>query len=61
MLNAIREILKTKGEKELAPVFVKLKNELTPLRSDPYEKNLFEDVDIISWLEEKIVFYNRKR
>lgn len=61
MLNAIRDILKTKETTGLIPVFAKLKKELTPLLSDPFEKHLFEEVDIISWLEEKIGRHGERR
>ncbi|TAL60930.1 MAG: hypothetical protein EPN85_06130 [Bacteroidetes bacterium] len=48
------ELPKINTQKELIPVFQKLKNELLPLEKDEYEKNAFEYFDYISWLESKI-------
>ncbi|MBI4930073.1 MAG: hypothetical protein HY841_04860 [Bacteroidetes bacterium] len=42
------------GKKELILAFQKLKNKITPLAKEPYEKNAFEYFDYVTWLDSKI-------
>ncbi|MBI2271464.1 MAG: hypothetical protein HYU69_14060 [Bacteroidetes bacterium] len=48
------KIPKTSTQQELIVAFRQLKNKITPLSKDQYEKNALSYFDIISWLESKI-------
>lgn len=54
VLRLIRRLASIHSEKELIPVFHELREELLPLADDPYERQAFECMDIVSWLDSKI-------
>jgi hypothetical protein len=39
---------------ELIVAFKALKEELLPLKKDPFESVIFEEIDIIAWIDQKI-------
>lgn len=54
VLRLIRRLATLRSDKELLPIFRELREELLPLANDPYERQAFECMDIVSWLESKI-------
>lgn len=55
ILNFIqKKILKIVDEKKLKEAFKNLRTELLKLNNDPFEKEVFEHFDFISWLDSKI-------
>ncbi len=54
ILDFLKSMNITMMEPELIQAFKKLRDQLLPLRDNPYEKRAFIYFDIISWLESKI-------
>ena len=54
ILNFLKRLSLNVADQELISRFERLRNQLVPLESDPYEKRAFIYFDIISWLESKI-------
>lgn len=54
ILSFLRKLSDRFEEQDLVPEFIKLRDQLIPLQSNPYEKRAFIYFDIISWLESKI-------
>lgn len=54
ILNFLKHLSANISEKEMLAEFEKLRQQLIPLESNPYEKRAFIYFDIISWLEGKI-------
>lgn len=54
ILNFLKHLSANISEKEMLAEFEKLRQQLIPLESNPYEKQAFIYFDIISWLEGKI-------
>jgi hypothetical protein len=55
MLNFIKEnMVKGIQKKNMKSLFSKLKSKLEPLMKDPYENQVFQYFDFISWLKSKI-------
>lgn len=57
----LRFLLRTRRESEIPGILLKLKKNLIPLLKEPYEKNLFEDIDLISWLDRKTALLQKKK
>lgn len=55
MLDLFKKTLQMKSEKEQIDLFSEYKSKLKRLYDDPYEKNSLENLDIISWLESKVL------
>ncbi len=54
ILNFLRKLADEFKEEDLIPEFEKLRDQLLPLQTNPFEKRAFIYFDIISWLESKI-------
>lgn len=54
LLNFLKHLSANLSEQEMISQFKKLREQLIPLESNPYEKRAFIYFDIISWLEGKI-------
>ena len=54
ILNFLKKLSYQFTEDQLIPEFEKLRNQLIPLKKNPYEKRAFIYFDIIEWLESKI-------
>ncbi|MBA3704903.1 MAG: hypothetical protein H0W84_03080 [Bacteroidetes bacterium] len=54
MLKYVAEFLRTKDTSELPGIFKRLRDDLIIVKSDPYESIMFEDVNLIAWLDKKI-------
>ena len=54
MLKYVGEFLRINNTTELPDIFIRLRNDLLTIKSDPYEKIMFEDIDLTFWLDKKI-------
>ena len=54
MLKYVGECLRTNDTLELPDIFTRLRNDLMIIKSDPFESVMFEDIDLIAWLDKKI-------
>ena len=54
MLDFVRDVIKIKSNRELKPIFLRLKSNFELLNQDPIEKAMLQYFDIVAWLESKI-------
>ncbi|MBA3704827.1 MAG: hypothetical protein H0W84_02685 [Bacteroidetes bacterium] len=54
ILRFIKNYPSLAGQQEIIAAFKELKNEISVLLNDPFEKRAFEFFDLMSWLESKI-------
>ncbi len=54
VMNFIKSAIAINNKKSQVDVLKKLRDELIVLKKDPFEKNVFEYFDFISWLESRI-------
>jgi len=54
MLNFINDMVKKRMDKSVGQLFVDLENELTLLKTDHFEKTVFEYFDFLAWAKGKV-------
>ena len=57
LIKYLRQLIDLYGRKEKQDLFKALKIELMPLRDNPYENIALRDIDILGWVDKKILFF----
>lgn len=55
IMQSMKECLKAKSKSDMTNIFIRLRDKLLELRENPLENRIFNDLDLIAWVNKRVV------